>query len=195
MPKKVILKKKVSPRKTPNSGAKKKPSPIDSTQKSLNDNFIALQKVMTNLAIKFDSLSSQISQLLNLFEISAKALAEKDFDFEKSNKDNKKIIEKLDTLSEQNKIIARGLTLMHEKFEPESEEVEEEISEQRPMPSMRSPRPLPTRPMANPANPQAIKAQLEQKDSLGRASNIHRLGKNDQYYKSIADQNKEKPRQ
>jgi len=84
-------------------------------EKVLIENFVSLQKVMTNLSIKFDNLTKQISKLLELFEISAKALVEKDFDLEKGSKD-KKIIEKMDNLLEQNKVIARGLTLMHEKI-------------------------------------------------------------------------------
>ena len=44
---------------------------------ALIDNFINLQRVLTNLTIKFDELSSNISKLLNLFEISAKNFAEK----------------------------------------------------------------------------------------------------------------------
>jgi len=82
--------------------------------KKLINNFVSLQKVLTNLSIKLDNLSDQIAKLLEVFEISAKALAEKDFSkFEKS--DDKELLKKLDTLLEQNKTIARGLTLMHEK--------------------------------------------------------------------------------
>ena len=87
-------------------------------EKVLIDNSVSLQKVMTNLSLKFDSLASQISKLLELFEISAKNLAQKDFSLEKENKDNKEITSKLDNLINQNKIIARGLTLMHESNPP-----------------------------------------------------------------------------
>ncbi len=86
----------------------------------LIENFVSLQKVMTNLSISFDNLANQISKLLELFEISAKALAEKDFSMDKSNKDSKKILEKVDSLLEQNKTIAKGIALMHEKI-PEEE--------------------------------------------------------------------------
>jgi len=48
------------------------------TEKILVENFVALQKVMVNLSIKFDNLSGQISKLLELFEISAKAFTEKE---------------------------------------------------------------------------------------------------------------------
>jgi hypothetical protein len=82
----------------------------------LIDNFVSLQKVMVNLSGKFDNLATQISKLLQLFEISAKALAEKDFDVEKNARENSKILEKLENVLEQNKTIARGLTLMHDKI-------------------------------------------------------------------------------
>ncbi|HEB47294.1 MAG TPA: hypothetical protein ENI22_02385, partial [Candidatus Pacearchaeota archaeon] len=40
-----------------------------SIEKALVENFISLQKVMVNLSVKFDSLTNQISKLLELFEI------------------------------------------------------------------------------------------------------------------------------
>ena len=87
----------------------------------LVENFVSLQKVMVNLSTKFENLTGQISKLLELFEISAKTLAEKDFDAEKTNKENSKILEKLESVLEQNKTIARGLTLMHDKIsEPQN---------------------------------------------------------------------------
>ncbi len=84
-------------------------------EKILIQNFVSLQKVMTHLSIKFENLTLQISKLLELFEISAKTLAKKDFESNQSKKDEEKIIKKIDTLLDQNKIIAKGLTLMHEK--------------------------------------------------------------------------------
>jgi hypothetical protein len=85
--------------------------------KVLVENFVSLQRVMVETSIKFDNLTGQISKLLELFEVSAKSLAEKDFEAEKNNRDNKKILEKIDGILEQNKTIARGLTLMNEKIE------------------------------------------------------------------------------
>jgi hypothetical protein len=82
----------------------------------LVDNFVSLQKVMVNLSAKFGELTNQIYKLLELFEVSAKALAEKDFDMEKNNRENAKILEKIENVLEQNKTIARGLTLMHDKI-------------------------------------------------------------------------------
>ncbi|MBI2630028.1 hypothetical protein HYW76_02925 [Candidatus Pacearchaeota archaeon] len=83
----------------------------------LLDNFVNLQKAMTNLAVKFDSLSDNISKLLQLFEISARSFAEKLAsnpapDIEK----DREFLDKLNKLLDQNKIIAKGLTLMEEKL-------------------------------------------------------------------------------
>ena len=82
-------------------------------EKTLIENFVATQRVMVNLAGKLDNLTNQVSKLLELFEISAKALAEKNFQIS-GDKGNEKIVQKIDTLLDQNKTIARGLTLMHE---------------------------------------------------------------------------------
>lgn len=111
-------------------------------EKILIENFVSLQKVMANLSIKFDNLANQISKLLELFEISAKTLAEKDFGLEKDTRDNKKIIEKMDNLLDQNKTIAKGLTLIHERipgqdFSSESFQESPQESFQTPPPKIR----------------------------------------------------------
>ncbi|MFC1666197.1 hypothetical protein ACFLZF_00600 [Nanoarchaeota archaeon] len=85
-----------------------------STEKILVENFASLQKVMTNLSEKFTDLSSQISKLVGLFEVSARTLAEKGFTEEKE------ILKKLDSLIDQNKIIAQGVSLLHEEPEVSS---------------------------------------------------------------------------
>lgn len=84
-------------------------------ERVLLENFIALQKVMVNLSAKFDNLSGQISKLLELFEISAKSLARKDFeDGQKEGRNEKVIMEKLDNLAQQAGLIGKGLALIHE---------------------------------------------------------------------------------
>ena len=99
--------------------------------KKLIENFVALQRVMTNLSSKFDNLSDQIAKLLQLFEISAKAIAEKDFEtFSKT--DNKEVLEKLNGLLEQNKTIARGLTLLHQQ-NPQEMQIKEISKGYKPM--------------------------------------------------------------
>ena len=92
---------------------------------------------MTHLAMKFDSLTIQISKLLELFEISAKTLAKKDVTINKEQGETK-MVEKLDTLLDQNKIIARGLTLLHSGPEP----IAPPQLIRQPMPAQRPPMPL-----------------------------------------------------
>ena len=84
-------------------------------ERALIENFIALQKVMANLSTRFDNLSGQISKLLELFEISAKSLAKKDFDeMDRGNKSEREVMEKLESLEQQAGLIGKGLALMHE---------------------------------------------------------------------------------
>jgi len=92
--------------------------------RAIVENFVALQKVLTNLSVKFDDLGEKIGRLLDVFEISAKSLAEKDFkDFIKIN--DEEVLKKLDDLLEQNKVIAKGLIMMHEKtYGPRKEYIE-----------------------------------------------------------------------
>jgi len=117
-------------------------------ERVLIENFVGLQKVMVNLSVKFDSLTNKISKLLELFEISAKALAEKDFNLEKETKDTEKVLGKIDGLAEQNKVIARGLTLMHDRLseEPEYPPMQKPLKQPMPQPQqpqMQKPIPAP----------------------------------------------------
>jgi len=82
---------------------------------ALIQNFINLQKVMTNLSVKFDSLSDQMSRLLQLFEISAKTFVIKQEEVGEK-KEDQELVKKLDILLDQNKTIAKGLTLVEEKI-------------------------------------------------------------------------------
>jgi uncharacterized protein with von Willebrand factor type A (vWA) domain len=84
----------------------------ESIERILVENFVSLQKIMVNLSVKLDNLTGQISQLLNLFEISAKSLAERGGDL--GSNYEKRIMEKMDNLIDQNKTIARGVALLHE---------------------------------------------------------------------------------
>ncbi len=81
-------------------------------QLALVENFINLQKVLTNLTVKFEVLSDNISKLLQLFEISAKNFIKKTEEGVPGEKD---MLSKLDTILEQNKLLARGITLIEEK--------------------------------------------------------------------------------
>lgn len=147
-PKKKTTSKKVVRKKRKKSVSKKTNPNIlenmDKREEILISNFVALQKVLTNLSSGLDELSGRISKLLDIFEISAKALAEKDFDLspERNNEEIVKyedeILKKLETLADQNKIIARGLTLLHEK-EKDREEKESELEEIKPIKQMKKP--------------------------------------------------------
>lgn len=77
-------------------------------------NLVELQKVHTDLSEKFSKLSSQIEQLLTLFEVSARAFA-KQANIQGIEKD-KEFLDKIDKLLDQNKLIAKGLTLMEGKM-------------------------------------------------------------------------------
>lgn len=120
-------------------------------EKVLVENFVSLQKVMTNLAVKFDNLSTQISKLLELFEISAKALAEKGYSAEE-----KKIAERLDNLLEQNKVIARGVALLHERG-PEQQSMTP--------PMQQMPKAPPKLPMMRPQPPIPVRKPIETRSS------------------------------
>jgi hypothetical protein len=118
----VIKKKKVVKKNLKSKKKVKKISTpkIKNTSKvdaKLIQNFVVMQKVLVNLSVKFDHLSNQISQLLNVFEISAKAITQKEFN-PASTKDTQEIQKKIDSLLDQNKLIARGLTLMHNQPAP-----------------------------------------------------------------------------
>ena len=102
-------------------------------EQTLIDNFINLQKVLTNLVIKFDELSTNISKMLQLFEISAKSFAEKYSGESSMNQTevDKEFLKKLDSLLEQNKVISKGIMLMEEKVRervnPQSQQFSQSI--------------------------------------------------------------------
>lgn len=97
-------------------GVKKKSMSKAELEEALLNNFINLQRVLTNLSVKFDELSSNISKLLNLFEISAKSFAEKYSGKETGTGADKELLSKLDSLMDQNKTIAKGIMLMEERI-------------------------------------------------------------------------------
>ncbi len=104
-------------KKSSSSSIKKKAMTKGELEEALIDNFVNLQKVLTNLSFKFDVLSKNISDLLNLFEISAKSFIKPDEEEHNDNSlNNKEFLEKIDQLLDQNKIIAKGLTLIEEKM-------------------------------------------------------------------------------
>lgn len=119
---------------------KRKSMTKEELQEALIHNFISLQKALTNLTVKFDELSTNISKLLQLFEISAKSFAEKYSSMEdnKTSEIDKDFIKKIDTLLDQNKIISKGIMLIEERVRERNN-----IPERMPMPqtNMRNPDP------------------------------------------------------
>ncbi|MFA4960209.1 MAG: hypothetical protein WC548_00945 [Candidatus Pacearchaeota archaeon] len=102
----------------------------------LIENFVGLQRAMTNLSIKFSGLSDNINRLLQIFEESAKNLSGSFMKPEDTDM-NKDMIKKIDSLLDQNKTIAQGLVIMEEKLRSkiESEPLpHNEITKPRPRP-------------------------------------------------------------
>lgn len=105
-------------------------------------NLTELQKVHIGLVEKFDRLSRQISDLLTLFEMAARSFAQNPAN-QASEKD-KEFLNKIDRLLDQNKTIAKGLTMMEERMKErvygssgqENEKVGEEeiVSVPKPLP-------------------------------------------------------------
>jgi hypothetical protein len=104
------------PKKRKKSSAKGKSagSKSDRMEKQILENLVSLQKVHTDLAEKFDKLTKELSNLLTLFEVTAKNFA-KNLPKGEIDKD-KEFLDKIDKLLDQNKTIAKGLTLMEDRM-------------------------------------------------------------------------------
>lgn len=76
----------------------------------LIENFVGLQHAMTNLSIRFEKLSDHMLKLLEVFEEAAR-------NFSGGGKEgDADLLNKIDSLLNQNKTIAKGLVLMEEKL-------------------------------------------------------------------------------
>jgi hypothetical protein len=113
-----MVKKEGSQEKIESAPKEKKMSKKEIDQ-ALLENFITLQKVLTNLSAKFEDLSSNINKLLELFELTAKDFAEKyqeGFSGDTGAGVDKDFLKKLDALLDQNKTIAKGIMMMEERI-------------------------------------------------------------------------------
>ena len=108
---------KESPSKVVEKKPKKKRMSARDRDELLIENFVGLQHAMTNMSIRFGSLSENIIKLLQVFEESAKNLISGD----KSG--DKDMLSKIDSLLVQNKTIAKGLVLMESKLRGRAESV------------------------------------------------------------------------
>lgn len=99
----------------------------DQISEKIVENLIQLQRVHTDLAEKFDKLSKELSSLLNLFESAAKSFASNPI-VQQTEKD-KEFLDKIDRLLDQNKTIAKGLTLMEGKIKDRIQVQNQEVPE------------------------------------------------------------------
>ena len=111
MPKKSS--KKSGSEKTTKKSTTKRKTNSKKLETKIIDNLVKLQKVHTDLGEKFENLADQISTLLALFEVTAKNFA-KNPELKIAQKD-REFLEKIDKLLDQNKTIAKGLTMMEKR--------------------------------------------------------------------------------
>ena len=109
MAKKKVTKKRTATKKKVSSKKESRPK----TDKILIDNFVSMQKVLVHLTEKFSDLTKKIDNLLDLFEDAAKTVVDKEF-HPIDEKSKRELNMKIDSILEQNKLIAKGLTLMHD---------------------------------------------------------------------------------
>lgn len=102
-----MVKKSVS---SPKFGKKKMTA--REREELLIENFVGLQKAMTNLSIKFEGMTGQINKLLEVFELAARNFVSGGG----SSEDNTDVLKKIDSLLDQNKTIAKGLVLIEDKI-------------------------------------------------------------------------------
>src|SRR3989344_2319616 len=93
---------------------KHEPHHRESIEEQTLHSLVELQKVHVNLAEKFDKLAVQVENLLALFELAARNFA-KQPSMQNTERD-KEFLDKIDKLLDQNKLLAKGLSLMEEKM-------------------------------------------------------------------------------
>lgn len=98
----------------PNSFRRVSLSEGSGIEKQVMENMVHLQKINADMADKFDKLSRQVSDLLVLFEMAARSFSKQQIAPIVTERD-KEFVEKIDKLLDQNKTIAKGLTLMDER--------------------------------------------------------------------------------
>lgn len=92
------------------------------------ENAIAVQKVLTGISEKLDTVTKQLSEVLELFNKAADSFAETQGISERKiedavfrermgkEKEEENLLKKLDSLIDQNKTIAKGIILMEQKI-------------------------------------------------------------------------------
>jgi len=98
---------------------KKKRAPTNNNNQLLIQNFLETQKVLVTLSIKIENLTTNIDRMFKLFEASAETLMKKEF--ASGGQENKVILDEIEKIKDQTKLIAKGVTLIHGEIEnPES---------------------------------------------------------------------------
>ena len=111
-----MTKKSVAEKPSSAASYKKSLSHARETEKLLVENFVSLQKVLVNLSGKFDDLTRQITELLKLFEESAKVIVKNEMEKKKDDKGERQLLDTMISILDQNKVIAKGLTLIYESM-------------------------------------------------------------------------------
>ena len=107
---KKVAKKKTTRKKATSGITKAQLKGLERKDALLIENFVGLQKAMTNLSVKFSELSQNLNNLLGVFELAAKTLAESEKQVDKT------LTTKLDSLIEQNKSISREINMVDGKL-------------------------------------------------------------------------------
>jgi len=95
--------------------AKRKAARRPLIPKALISNFVGLQKVQADLSLKLDALTKQISELLKLFETTAKTFAENPAVL--TSERDKEFLDKINQLLEQDKVIAKGVVYIEDRID------------------------------------------------------------------------------
>jgi predicted RecB family endonuclease len=84
------------------------------------ENSVALQKVVAELAVNLKKLSSDVSEMVNLFKDATKTMSSEKAEKETGNSEIEELKAKVDELVEQNKIIAKGILLLESSLKPKT---------------------------------------------------------------------------
>jgi predicted RNA binding protein with dsRBD fold (UPF0201 family) len=84
-------------------------------EETLADNFKSLQEVLVVLSERMDKLTKQMGTLLDLFEKAAAKFNKEDASSILNSKEDADLLNKLDRLLEENRTIAKALTLLEQR--------------------------------------------------------------------------------
>jgi hypothetical protein len=117
---KKVTKKRVTKKKTVNSGTSSNAKLINSLIKRdelLVDNFVGLQKALVNVSVKFNDLSDRIDKLLSIYQRAADVFIQKQI-----NESDKRVEldRKVSNVIQQNKTLARRHVMARQGSVPQN---------------------------------------------------------------------------